>query len=112
MHDVLFFDCPKGSEILSSRCQRQTVIWAASYFIGIVLILAVVMPKTDGANLFFAAAEQRQKTATRTTVTLLRFDCVIDILKRRHLFLANDHWSAAPNWRLEIRNRPSRGVAL
>ena len=32
---------------------------------------------------------------------------------RRQLGLSpNDHWSATPSWRLEIRNGPRRGVAL
>ena len=29
-----------------------------------------------------------------------------------HFLLPNDHWSATPSWRLEIRNGPRRGVAL
>jgi hypothetical protein len=89
MLDMLSFDGTKLSEILSSRCQRQTVIRTASYFISVVLVLPVVVPETDLANLIFAAAMQCDKSTARAAVTLLCFRCVIDVLERHHLFLAN-----------------------
>ena len=86
---MLALDRTKLSEILSSGGEGQIVVWAASYFFGIVVVLPVVVPETHRTNFFFAAAIQRQKTAARTAVALLFLRSVMNVNERCHLSLAN-----------------------
>lgn len=78
------------TKILPSGGEREPVVWTSSYFVCVVIVLTVVMPKTDLANLVVAAATERQKSAARAVITPDFFCHVMDVLGRRYLFFLND----------------------
>jgi len=62
--------------------KAELIIGSAAHFIGIVLVLAVVVPKTDSANLILATPAQRLLTASRTTISRIALFRLRDVAKR------------------------------
>jgi len=49
-------------------CQTQCSVWPAANLGGIVVILAVIFPKANWANLIASSLRQRPATAAWTTI--------------------------------------------
>ena len=71
----------KLSKILASLRQTQRAVRAASHFIGICIILAVILPKAHGTNLEAAATTQGQIAAAWATISWALFGWPVYVLK-------------------------------
>jgi hypothetical protein len=67
------FYCTILAKVALGLAQTEIVVWPASNFFSIVLILAVILPKTNRADFVTTATKERLKLAARTTVSLVFF---------------------------------------
>jgi hypothetical protein len=63
----------KSSEVQSGLRKTEFVIWSTANFIRIVVVLAIVLPKTNGANIITASVIKRAKPATWAGVFLVGY---------------------------------------
>jgi hypothetical protein len=71
----------KLSEILACLSQTQRTVWAAAYLVGVVTVLAIVLPETHRTNLVASPSAQGEMSAARTAIRRLLLYGLTDILK-------------------------------
>ena len=64
----VFFASSELLKVGSGLSETERAIWAASNYIGVLVILTVILPKAYRANLIMIAPMKRFEFATRTTV--------------------------------------------
>jgi hypothetical protein len=65
------FACSVRGEIMTGLSETQAAVGAPAYFIGVVLILAVVLPEAHGADLVHAAFAEGEVSAARASIRLV-----------------------------------------
>lgn len=86
MRDMLSFYGSELSEVLSRLRKREPVIRSTSDLVGIVIILTVIVPKTNRANLVFPSAMQGTISAAGATIAPCFFRYMMNVPKLTHLW--------------------------
>jgi hypothetical protein len=68
MGNASFIRSSKLLKVFSRHCQTQGAIRSTTYFISIMVVLPVILPKTNWADIISAALAQCAVMAARTTV--------------------------------------------
>lgn len=55
-------------KVRTTSRQAQILVWTATYIIRVVVVLTVILPKADGANVISSALGQRDEPAARARV--------------------------------------------
>ena len=77
-----WFDRSIFDEVSLRLAQAEEIIWTASYLIGIVFILTIVMPVADWTNLVASASVECLEFAARASVVRQWLRRRMDILER------------------------------
>lgn len=62
--------CSVGGKVLPGLCEAEPAVGTAAALVGVMVILAVVFPEADGADLVVTPLFKRQVTTARTCVRL------------------------------------------